>query len=385
MNTDINRVTHRLIGAALCAALLASPAAARDKDNAMSAARQVKTDVAGLKAPAQILVDVWGIPHLYAGNEQDLFFLQGFNAARDRLWQIDLWRKRGLGLLAKDFGPAYAEQDKALRLFLYRGDMTTEWAAYGPKAKTYAEAFVAGVNAYVADVKSGKRPLPIEFRIAGTTPDLWSAEDVVRVRSHGLTRNVASEVKRSLVACAAGLEADRFRVKLEPAWTTKVPDGLDPCSVPKAVLAAYDLATRPVKFAAATDQRAALAHDPDTYLAEADQQRDTIGSNNWVIAASRTATGRPILANDPHREHSVPSLRYIVGLNAPGMSVIGAGEPALPGISIGHNGPIAFGLTIFNVAQEDLYVYELNPDNPNQYRYAQGWEGIGLVKDQAPA
>ncbi|MCC8961913.1 penicillin acylase family protein [Bradyrhizobium sp. Pear76] len=381
MNTDINRVT-RLLTAALCAATLAAPATAREKPSPLVAAREVKTDVAGLKAPGQILVDVWGIPHIYAGNEHDLFFLQGFNAARDRLWQIDLWRKRGLGLLAKDFGPAYAEQDKALRLFLYRGDMNAEWAAYGPKAKTYAEAFVAGVNAYVADVIAGKRPLPIEFRIAGTKPDLWSAEDVVRVRSHGLTRNVASEVKRALVACAAGLDADRFRVKLEPEWTTNIPDGLDPCSVPKGVLAAYDLATRPVTFAAPKDQKAALAHDPDKYLAEADQQRDTIGSNNWVIAASRTATGRPILANDPHREHSVPSLRYIVGLNAPGMSVIGAGEPALPGISIGHNDTIAFGLTIFNVDQEDLYVYELNPDNPNQYRYGTGWEDMRIVHEK---
>ena len=381
MNTDFNRVI-KLLTAALCAALLASPTIARDKDTALSSARQVKSDVAGLKAPGQILVDVWGIPHIYAGNEHDLFFLQGFNAARDRLWQIDLWRKRGLGLLAKDFGPAYAEQDKALRLFLYRGDMNAEWAAYGPKAKTYADAFAAGVNAYVADVRAGKRPLPIEFRIAGTMPDLWSAEDVVRVRSHGLTRNVASEVKRALVACAAGLDADRFRVKLEPAWTTKIPEGLDPCSVPKEVLAAYDLATRPVAFAAPKDQKAALAHDPDKYLAEADQQRDTIGSNNWVIAASRTATGRPILANDPHREHSVPSLRYIVGLNAPGISVIGAGEPALPGISIGHNDTIAFGLTIFNVDQEDLYVYELNPANPNQYRYGSGWEDMRIVHEK---
>lgn len=381
MNTDLNRVIQKLCTAAISAALLTSPAIARDKLNPLGSARQTKTDVAGLNATAQILVDVWGIPHIYAGNEHDLFFLQGFNAARDRLWQIDLWRKRGLGLLARDFGPAYAEQDKALRLFLYRGDMNAEWAAYGPKAKTYADAFVAGVNAYVADVRAGKRPLPIEFRIAGTMPDPWTADDVVRIRGHGLTRNVASEVKRSLVACAAGLDADRFRVKLEPAWTTKIPVGLDPCSVPKAVLAPYDLATRPVAFAAPKDQKAALAHDPDKFLTEADQQRDTIGSNNWVIAASRTATGRPILANDPHREHSVPSLRYIVGLNAPGISVIGAGEPALPGISIGHNGTIAFGLTIFNVDQEDLYVYELNPQNPNQYRYGNGWEDMRIVHE----
>ena len=253
-----------------------------------------------MQAPATSLVDVWGIPHIYAGNEHDAFFLQGFNAARDRLWQIDLWRKRGLGLLARDFGPSYVVQDRALRLFLYRGDMTAEWASYGPKARSYAEAFVAGINAYVTDVREGRRPLPAEFRLAGTEPDLWSADDVVRIRSHGLTRNVASEVRRAQVACAAGLDADRLRVKLEPPWTTRVPDGLDPCSVPKGVLALYDLATRPVTFAA-PGQKEAMLHDPDTFLTEAAAQRDTIGSNNWVVAASRTATGRPILANDPHR------------------------------------------------------------------------------------
>jgi penicillin G amidase len=386
MKKSVNRAIRLLLGLVVFVSLTASGAIAREresaKESAMSAARLTSTDVAGLKAPGQILVDVWGIPHIYAANEHDLFFLQGFNAARDRLWQIDLWRKRGLGLLARDFGAAYAEQDKALRLFLYRGDMNAEWAAYGPNAKSFAEAFVAGVNAYVGDVQAGRRPRSIEFKIAGTMPDLWTADDVVRIRSHGLTRNVASEVKRSLVACAAGLEADRLRVKLEPSWTTKIPEGLDPCSIPKAVLGPYDLATRPVAFARDKDQKAALAHDPDVYLAQADQQRDTIGSNNWVVAPARTATGRAILANDPHREHSVPSLRYIVGLNAPGLSVIGAGEPALPGISIGHNGTIAFGLTIFNVDQEDLYVYELNPANPNQYRYGSGWEDMRIVHEK---
>ena len=381
MKKNAGRAIRFLLLPALIAIAVTSAVLARDNDNALSSARLSSTQASGLQAPGKILIDVWGIPHIYAENEHDLFFLQGFNVARDRLWQIDLWRKRGLGLLAKDFGAAYVEQDKALRLFLYRGDMNAEWASYGPKAKSYAESFVAGINAYVADVQAGRKPLPVEFRIAGTRPDLWTAEDVVRIRSHGLTRNVASEVKRSLVACAAGLEADRFRVKLEPAWTTKIPEGLDPCSVPKGVLAAYDLATRPVAFAKPEDRKAMLTHDPDRFLSEADGQRDTIGSNNWVVAPSRTATGRPILANDPHREHSVPSLRYIVGLNAPGLSVIGAGEPALPGISIGHNGTIAFGLTIFNVDQEDLYVYELNPADPNQYRYRGEWESMRIVHE----
>src|SRR5215472_6829210 len=106
-----------------------------------SAAAQAPTEAAhprasetialsGLRQPVEILIDRWGVPHIYARNEADLFFAQGFNAARDRLFQIDLWRRRGLGRLAEVFGPAFVEQDKATRLFLYRGDMEKEWASY---------------------------------------------------------------------------------------------------------------------------------------------------------------------------------------------------------------------------------------------------------------
>jgi Penicillin amidase len=135
-------------------------------------ARMSSGAVAGLEAPGEIIVDVWGIPHIYAGSEHDLFLLQGYNAARDRLWQIDLWRKRGLDLLARDFGPAYVEQDRALRLFLYRGDMAAEWAAYGPKARTAAEAFVAGVNAYVAGCGPAACPCRSSSRSPGPCPIL---------------------------------------------------------------------------------------------------------------------------------------------------------------------------------------------------------------------
>jgi penicillin G amidase len=342
--------------------------------------RQTTHNVRGLQQPATMIVDLWGIPHLYAASHRDAFFMQGYNAARDRLWQIDLWRKRGLGLLAKDFGPSYVDQDRAARLFLYRGDMAAEWQSYGPHAKDYADAFVAGVNAYVQETRDGAQPLPDEFKIAGTRPDFWNADDIVRIRSHGLTRNVESEVQRAQIACAAGLGATRLEAKFQPAWTTKIPDGLDPCSVPRDVLKDYFLATAPVKFSAG--MKATQAYDPDAFLAEAETNVETIGSNNWVVSGSRTATGRPILANDPHRDHSVPSLRYIVHLVAPGMNVIGAGEPALPGISIGHNDHIAFGLTIFGIDQEDLYVEELNPANPDQVKFNNAWEPVRVVQEQ---
>jgi penicillin G amidase len=359
-------------------ALLASTAMPAIADMS-SAVRTTSHQVNGLQATAEIIVDHWGIPHIYTANQHDAFFMQGYNAARDRLWQIDLWRKRGLGLLARDFGPSYVDQDRAARMFLYRGDMDKEWAAYGPNAKTYTEAFVQGVNAFVQEIREGSRPAPAEFKIAGTQPDLWKPEDVVRIRSHGLTRNVASEVRRAQVACAAGLDADRLRTKLEPEWQTSVPAGLDPCSIPKDVLKDYELGTKDVSFTQL--QKKASLDSHEEFLNEAMANIDRIGSNNWVVAASRTATGRPILANDPHRAHGVPSLRYIVHLNAPGMSVIGAGEPALPGISIGHNGKIAFGLTIIAIDQEDLYVYELNPGNPNQYRFQNGWEDMRAVQE----
>ena len=363
----------------LCVAALLIPFASPTLADISTAVKESVQPVAGLQAPAEIILDQWGIPHIYAGSTRDAIFLQGYNAGRDRLWQVDLWRKRGLGLLARDFGPTYAAQDRAARLFLYRGDMDREWAAYGPDARTYTESFVAGINAFVDEVRSGKRPIPVEFRIAGTTPDRWTPEDVVRIRSHGLTRNVASEVARARVACAASVETDRLRRKLEPEWAIKVPEGLDPCVIKPEILNDYNLATREVSFVRPGQQRTAL--DPETFLAEAADRVPSIGSNNWTIAASRTATGRPILANDPHRAHGVPSLRYVVHLNAPGLSVIGAGEPALPGISIGHNGRIAFGLTIFSIDQEDLYVYELNAANLNQVRSGDGWEDMRVVRE----
>ncbi|CAH0447222.1 Acyl-homoserine lactone acylase QuiP [Ralstonia syzygii subsp. syzygii] len=105
------------------------------------------------------------------------------------------------------------------------------------------------------------------------------------------------------------------------------------------------------------------------------------GSNNWVIAPGKSATGRAVMANDPHRAYSAPGLRYIVHISTPTLDIIGAGEPSLPAVSIGHNGHIAFGLTIFNIDQEDLYVYALDSANPNAYRYKDGWEPFTVLHE----
>ena len=345
--------------------------------SAAPAARTIA--VPGLQQNASILVDRWGVPHIYANSEADLFFVQGFNAARDRLFQIDLWRLRGLGQLASKFGPAYVEQDKAARLFLYRGDMQQEWRAYGAGAEAVTTRFVAGINAYVDYLATQPQLMPFEFRRLGYAPSRWTAADVVRIRSHGLTRNLTSEVARSNTVCRSGLKADQIRYGLSPAWVTKVPQGLDPC-LPSNLLAVFALATQAVVLDGAPPSKALAAAAPSP-VPTADQDASMEGSNNWVISPQRTTTGRPILANDPHRAYSAPSLRYIAHLSAPGLDVIGAGEPALPGISIGHNGKIAFGLTIFSIDQEDLYVYQTNPADAKQYQYRGSWEAMKSVRE----
>lgn len=324
--------------------------------------------VPGLSDEVEILIDTWGVPHIYAASEGDVFFAQGFNAARDRLFHIDLWRRRGLGLLSEVFGAAHAERDRAARLFLYRGDMRAEWLAYGSDTKEVASAFVAGINAFVTLAHEDDSFLPVEFKELGYLPSYWEASDVARIRSHGLFYNLEDEVARALTLRDFGPEVEDLRRAREPYTNLSVPEGLDLKAIPDDVLHVYRLATTPP--------------DLSNPLAPPPPRTEPEGSNNWVIGSSRTSTGRPILANDPHRVVSLPGLRYITHLVAPGLDVIGAGEPALPGVSIGHNGQVAFGLTIFAIDQEDLYVYATNPDNPNEYWYEDRWTPMNEVQER---
>lgn len=326
--------------------------------------------VDGLADEVEILVDRHGIPHIYARTQLDAFFAQGFNVARDRLWQIDVWRKRGLGRLAADYGPAFAERDRAARLLQYRGDMVAEWAAYGGDARARTEAFVAGINAYVRLTAEQPERLPVEFLMTGTRPSTWRAEDVVRCRAHARVRNAELEARRAELVARFGLEAAGLLKGLEPQWELVVPEGCEPEPVPDEVMRVYRLGTGELPF----DGRDVAVPEPSTAV-------EHEGSNNWALAPSRTTTGRAILASDPHRVHRLPALRYMVHLCAPGLDVIGAGEPAIPGVSLGHNDRIAFGLTIFPTDQEDLYVYELDPDDPDRYRFGDGWERMRVVRE----
>ncbi len=317
--------------------------------------------VAGLGGDVTILVDEWGIPHISGGSLEDVIYGQGFNVARERLWQLDYWRRCGLGKLAEAFGPRFAERDRASRLFLYRGDMSPEWMSYATDAKGLVGAFVRGINDYIAQARADETLLPLEFRALGYLPDFWEPSDVTRIRTHGLFYNLRDELGRAFAIRDFGPGLEELRRHREPRRPLVVPEGLDLANLPDDVLKVYDLAVTPPDFTGLDMPRTTGTNSPE-------------GSNNWVIAAGRTATGRPLLANDPHRVMtSFPSMRYLVQLTAPGFDAIGGSEIGLPGIFTGHNETSAFGITFNAVDQEDLYCYELHPEHDDRYLYEGDW------------
>ncbi|MBV9304347.1 MAG: penicillin acylase family protein [Acidobacteriaceae bacterium] len=311
--------------------------------NAADEVKQAQRTVKGLKQPVEILRDRWGVPHIYAQNSDDLFFAQGYIAANDRLFQIDLWRRMGSGRLSEVFGPAFIARDRIARLVRYRGNWEEEWNSYSPDAKQICTAFTNGINAYIRSL-NGERPE--EFRLAGFDPGLWTAEDVVsRVAGLQMTGNMVQEVNRAQQVARLGLATVELLSPPDPPTAFIVPHGLDLADITPAILEDYLAAVGPIRFPG--------------------QQ----GSNNWVIDGTMSRTGKPLLANDPHRPIQLPSLRKTVHLVAPGWNVIGAGEPALPGIALGHNEDVAFGFTIVGIDQQDLFVEKINPENANEYLY----------------
>ena len=348
--------------------------------------------VAGLDKPAEILVDQWGVPHIYAKSPYDAFFVQGFNAARDRLWQIDLWRRRGLGTLSEVFGASTVARDHAARLFLFRGDLYREWLAYGPDTKRIAEAFVAGINAYVKLTAQNPDLLPLEFRMLDYKPSLWNADDLVRIRAHGAWGNLKSEVRRAQLGCIAGLQADLSRRSLEPAQVPKIPDGIDLCEVRDDVVALYRLATSDIAFvksdSTASPTTANAAQFTAQFTVVPVEPSETVAADSErgsavVVAARLSASGKPLAAfdlHDPRRVHALPAPRYAAHLSAPGLNAIGAGDPFLPGIIAGHNDRIAWGATRFPIDQEDLYVETLSADG-SSVKWMDQWSPVAVVDE----
>lgn len=341
--------------------------------------------MAGLAQPVEIIRDRWGINHIYAQNEPDLFFAQGYAAAKDRLFQLEIWRRQATGTVSEFLGRSALTRDIGSRLHAYRGDLDAELNHYHPRGKQIVDAFVRGVNAHIAETEKNPALLPLEFRALGIKPGRWTPAVVIS-RHGALAGNVNAEVSFARALKTATIDQIRELVYFQGGDPTFTLDpAIDAKVFPDNVLELYSAFRDSVDFrpedvapelrAPAANRAAALDRD-DTYVNPLD-----IGSNNWVVAGSRTQSTFPIMANDPHRAIAAPSLRYWVHLVAPGWNVIGGGEPSLPGASIGHNEHGAWGLTIFGNDGEDLYVYDTNPANAREYRYQGRWEAMRVVTD----
>ncbi len=311
----------------------------------------------GLKEPVEVLRDRWGVPHIYAKNVDDLFLAQGFVVAQDRLFQIDLWRRVAVGETAEILGRQALAGDRFARLLKYRGSLDAEWASYGPDARRITTAFTHGINACIDHL--GNR-LPIEFQILGLNAKKWQPEDCLgRMSGIVMTRNFTNEIPRAQLVAALGAERARQVAPTDPVRAYAPAPGLDLAGIDEAVLAGYNAATRVLSFRPAEG-----------------------GSNNWVVDGTLSTSGKPLLASDPHRPINLPSLRYLVHLQAPGWNVIGSGEPSIPGVAIGHNERVAWGFTIVGTDQADLYVEETNPQDPTQYKVGERWQPMQIVREK---
>jgi len=351
-------------------------------------------ELPGLERPVEILIDAWGIPHIYAETEHDLFFAQGYNAARDRLFQLEIWRRQATGTVAEVLGPREVDRDLAARLFRFSGDMDAEMRHYHERGHEIIPAFVAGINAYVDRVRANPDLLPMEFRLLQMEPGHWTPEVVVS-RHQGLLGNAGAQLSTGRAVHLLGSERvhriehfhphpNRPDIELDPAIDG---DHL----VEHDILRLYSLWRSGLRFQpediipeqraeAADHARLARVLDSESALLEQMEFED-FGSNNWVVSGTRAQDDYPLMVNDPHRAQQAPALRYWAHLVGPGWNVIGGGEPAIPGISIGHNGFGAWGLTIFRMDHEELYVYETNAADPTQYRYQGGWETMEIRFD----
>ena len=341
-----------------------------------------------LQDKVEVLRDINGINHIYANNQRDLFFMQGYLAAKDRLFQFEIWRRQATGTVSEIFGEEELERDIGTRLFMFRGDLKEELNHYHDDGYEIITSYTEGVNAYIREVINNPKSLPIEFKLLNIKPELWTPADVIS-RHQGLLGNIEQELNIGRAVSKIGEEKVKSLQWFHPKDPElKLDENITEQDLDNDILKLYKAFRKPIEFKKEYLVKKYLKeNEPKISFIENEKYLDdkfSIGSNNWTISGNKTISGYPILANDPHRTIVAPSLRYITHLVAPGWDVIGGGEPEIPGISIGHNGFGAWGLTVFRTDAEDLYVYDINPKNLNQYWHKGKWYDFKIIKESIP-
>ena len=331
--------------------------------------------VPGLHNRVTIRRDERGIPYVEATNDEDLFFGQGYATASDRLWQMDVQRRIARGELSEIFGQAALNEDKRHRTFGFKR-VLDEMATHLPdNLKVALDAYAKGVNVYIDSLTD--KTLPPEFLILQYKPRPWTPADslaVGKLMAEYLSTSWQLDVMRGALA---SLPKDKRDALLPEVSTLDVlvvgkdkvqktaAAGKSPVLSPSLRPSRQVLATVNEMFESVQRSREqmGLYDQTDTFQA----------SNNWVVSGKHTVSGKPLLANDPHIPASAPSVWYLTELSAPGMHVAGVTFPGAPGIVIGHNDHIAWGVTNLGPDVQDLYIEKFDPANAGRYLTPQGW------------
>ncbi len=313
----------------------------------------------GVHDSIEIITDRYGVPHIYARNEDDLYFAQGYMHAQERLWQMELNRRIGTGRLSEIFGPMLLETDRfCRRLGLHR--IAAEQVKGLPDTdRRILEAYSRGVNAFI---RANPRQIPVEFTLLSIAPEPWKPVHTImwgRLQGWSLSGNWETELIRARLIAKLGVErAVKLEAGYDPHHPLVVPPGVEYSGTNADLLEQYELIQELSGFGMLG------------------------GSNNWAVDGTMTETGAAILCNDPHLGQTAPSIWYECHLVAGDIDVIGASFPGSPGIIIGHNQHIAWGVTNAISDIEDLYVEKFHPDDPSQYEFMGQWEQAQVIQEE---
>jgi penicillin amidase len=342
----------------------------------------------GLEQPVLVAHDQWGVPSISAATLHDATFVQGYITAQDRLFQMELNRRIAQGRLAEIFGAGpqnqIVEADIYLRtLNLYQPAMA-EWASVDQRCKLELQAYADGVNAFLA---VHRRRLPLEFTLLGVTMEPWKPVDSLaygRVLALSLVGNWRLSYVRALIQNKLGTELTN---QLFPPYPAENPSlltatgdasPLTSAAVPPSGVAQsagmVHQSTHSSWFAKLVRPRACIRSGVSVVQALLDPLNGALGSNTWVVDGTRTAIGRPLLANDPHLGISMPSIWYQITLRGGDLDVVGFSLPGIPGVMIGHNAHIAWGISYAEADVTTLYLETLDLlEHPGHYQYAGCW------------
>lgn len=344
--------------------------------------------VPGLLGPVEVIRDQWGIPHIYAQNEHDLLFTQGYVHAQDRLWQMEVSRRTANGTLSEAMGRPAVAVDEWTRTFGARRMAEQSWEELGDDSRTVLEDYAAGVNAYI---DTHRNRLPLEFTILSTVPEPWTPVDIMAIGNLLVLMHSSNSGLESLMAKIT----TEFDEKIAHQLLLPPPIEDAPVIVPAEagmydqIGTAHQLPPRAPEDTPIMVPAEASMYDRVKEASFGSGEADDWlgdpylrGTNTWAVHGNHTTTGKPILANDLHQDLSMPSLWYENGLHGGRFDSVGFTLPGVPLIIIGHNQYTAWGFTSLHADIQDNYIEKLdNPDNPTRYEFMGAWYDLDVIHE----